>query len=317
MKTKFLWIAALASAAMIAQANAGGHHGGGGGSSGGFAAPPAPAAHAGARGGASSFHGMPGQYSGPGRMMYGGRTMYSGRYYGTGRTYGGQAMYSGRYYVANRMVYSGQRYSSARNYGAVSRKSSPGYTNRSGNFAKSTNGTRQFRNGNNTLRPDWRNHVFAQHSANWNRNWDHNHDHWWHGHRCHFVNGSWFLFDYGFYPWWPYWYADDYYAYDSYYPNYYSPYYNGDQGYYNPNGYYDPNGYPSDPNGYSSDQYDGSIVAAVQEKLARQDYYHGEIDGVMGPETRRAIARYQRSHGLHANGDLTMETLEALRLRRG
>ena len=35
MKTKFYWVALLASAAMIAQAKAGGHYGGGGG--GGFA----------------------------------------------------------------------------------------------------------------------------------------------------------------------------------------------------------------------------------------------------------------------------------------
>src|SRR5205823_5104988 len=42
MKTKFYWVALLASAAMIAQAKAGGHHGGGGGA--GFAmARPAPA----------------------------------------------------------------------------------------------------------------------------------------------------------------------------------------------------------------------------------------------------------------------------------
>src|SRR6266478_36723 len=42
MKTKFYWVALLASAALIAQAKAGGHPGGGGGGS--FAAPP----HAGA-----------------------------------------------------------------------------------------------------------------------------------------------------------------------------------------------------------------------------------------------------------------------------
>ena len=39
-------------------------------------------------------------------------------------------------------------------------------------------------------------------------------DHWWHGHRCRFVNGSWFIFDLGFFPWYGYpydYYADDYY----------------------------------------------------------------------------------------------------------
>src|SRR5207248_1835396 len=41
MKTKFYWVALLASAAMIAQAKAGGHYGGGGGFA--MAAHPAPA----------------------------------------------------------------------------------------------------------------------------------------------------------------------------------------------------------------------------------------------------------------------------------
>src|SRR6266436_6205882 len=41
MKTKFYWVALLASAAMIAQAKAGGHYGGGGGPA--MAAHPAPA----------------------------------------------------------------------------------------------------------------------------------------------------------------------------------------------------------------------------------------------------------------------------------
>ncbi len=59
------------------------------------------------------------------------------------------------------------------------------------------------------------NHVFAQQSVGWNRNWDRRHDHWWNGHRCRWVNNSWFIFDIGFVPWfgWPY---CDYYAYDSY-----------------------------------------------------------------------------------------------------
>jgi hypothetical protein len=43
MKTKFYWVALLASAAMIAQANAGGHYGGGGGAGFAMAAHPAPA----------------------------------------------------------------------------------------------------------------------------------------------------------------------------------------------------------------------------------------------------------------------------------
>ena len=107
------------------------------------------------------------------------------------------------------------------------------------------------------------------------------------------------MFDYGFYPWWPSWYYPyDYYAYG--YPSYY------DSGYYGADGYYGSNGY-TDP---SSD----SIVASVQDQLAREGYYHGQIDGVPGPETRAALARYQTNHGLQVSGSLTPDTLQALGL---
>src|SRR5205085_9810058 len=69
MKTKFLWVALLASAALIAQAQAGGRYGGGGGGGGGHFA----AAHsAPARGGAPSFRSMP-------MRSFGGGRSYSGR----------------------------------------------------------------------------------------------------------------------------------------------------------------------------------------------------------------------------------------------
>ena len=64
------------------------------------------------------------------------------------------------------------------------------------------NGVGQVRNRNDDLRPDWRTHVFAQHSANWHHDWDRSRDHWWNGHHCRFVNGSWVIFDVGFDPWW-------------------------------------------------------------------------------------------------------------------
>ena len=128
----------------------------------------------------------------------------------------------------------------------------------------------------------------------------------WHGHHCRFINGSWVIFDFGFYPWWSYGYG---YPYDYYYPY---GYYN--QGYYDPYGYGDDQYY--DQNDYSSDQSTGSTVAAAQERLAREGYYRGEIDGVIGSATRRAVARYQGDHGLPVTGALTAETLAALRLRQ-
>jgi len=55
-------------------------------------------------------------------------------------------------------------------------------------------------------------------------------------------------------------------------------------------------------------------VTAVQQQLAHAGYYQGEIDGRLGPQTRRSIVRYQTSHGLRATGYLTSDTLQALGL---
>ena len=185
------------------------------------------------------------------------------------------------------------------------------------------------------------NHVFAQRSANWNHNWDRRHDHFWNGHRCRFVNGSWFIFDFGFFPWfgWPYF---DYYPYDYYpygYPYGYGygygyPYGSGygyDSGAYGGSYYGDQNGYDSsnyDQGGDDSSNYgrngygsnDRSAVAAevadLQDKLARAGYYHGRIDGVLGPETRHALVRYQSAKGLEPSGNLTPDTLRSLGMQR-
>ena len=184
-----------------------------------------------------------------------------------------------------------------------------GNINRGGHAQRFSNvrtGGSQVRNGNN-LPTNWRNHVAAQHSANWQRNWDRSRDHVWHGHHCRFVNGSWFIFDFGFDPWWPYWYPYDYYGY-----GYYGDPYAYDSSYYDEGAY---GGAYSDQNGYA-DQSTNSIVAAAQERLAREGYYRGEIDGVVGPETRRAVARYQSNHGLRVNGNLTPDTLGAMGLRQ-
>ncbi len=146
------------------------------------------------------------------------------------------------------------------------------------------------------------------------------------------MNNSWFIFDIGFLPWfgWPYY---DYYAYD-YYPSvypygygygydsgaYYGSYYddnqNGyDSSYYNQGGdnssYYDGNGYGSHDRSAAA-----ALVADVQDTLQREGYYRGQIDGVLGPETRHAIVRYQSDKGLEPSGNLTSETLRSLGLRQ-
>ncbi|PYL67979.1 MAG: hypothetical protein DMF28_07790 [Verrucomicrobia bacterium] len=38
-------------------------------------------------------------------------------------------------------------------------------------------------------------------------------------------------------------------------------------------------------------------MAELQSWRARAGYYHGAIDGIMGPATRRAIRAYERDHG--------------------
>jgi hypothetical protein len=185
--------------------------------------------------------------------------------------------------------------------------------NRGGNHAitnsrRDGNAGGQVRSGNGVPR-NWRNHVAGQHSGNWHRDWDRSRDHVWRGHHCRFINGSWVIFDFGFYPWWPYGYPYDYYADDYYYGypySYDSNYY--DSGVYQGEDYYGQNGY--------GDEYSDSTVAAAQQRLAREGYYRGQIDGVNGPETRRAIIRYQSDHRLRVSGALTTDTLQALGLRR-
>src|SRR5437870_3854036 len=48
-------------------------------------------------------------------------------------------------------------------------------------------------------------------------------------------------------------------------------------------------------NGYGDTSH--SRVAELQRRLARAGYYRGSIDGVLGPQTRRAIRAYERDHG--------------------
>ncbi|PYK61954.1 MAG: hypothetical protein DME43_01345 [Verrucomicrobia bacterium] len=289
MKTKFYWVALLASAAMIAQAKAGGHHGGGGGGGFAMAAQPAPAHAA-----APAFHSAPRGNFGGGRYMAP-VTRFSSYQAPT-------AFRQPRFVPADRTF-------------ARSRQFTTGTANRRFDGSRTVNGreTRLTRNGNDSRNRFenrglnvGRERVFARRSADWHRDWDRRRDHWWHGHRCHFVNGFWFIYDTGFYPydyWYPYGYG--YYPFD-YYPYDYDPgvYEGGDADYYGQGAY------------GSSEQSADSTVAAVQEQLAQQGYYRGEIDGVFGAQTRRAVVRYQSDHGLRVTGNLNADTLQALGLRR-
>jgi hypothetical protein len=107
---------------------------------------------------------------------------------------------------------------------------------------------------------------------------------WWRSHynnRVVFVYGGWYAWNAGY--WIPAWgYAPNaYYAYDG-------PIY----------GY---NGLPPD-----------QVVANVQAALQQQGYYQGDVDGLLGPLTREAIADYQRSNGLVETAAIDQPTLDSL-----
>ena len=58
--------------------------------------------------------------------------------------------------------------------------------------------------------------------------------------------------------------------------------------------------------GYGDQGYgygNGSSVVELQRRLARAGYYHGAIDGIMGPATRRALREYERTHNQSAYGN--------------
>src|SRR6266699_3547596 len=119
--------------------------------------------------------------------------------------------------------------------------------------------------------------VFRNYSSQWH---DRN---WWSGryNRVVFVYGGWYAWNSGY--WIPAWgYAPNaYYAYDG-------PIY----------GY---NGLPPD-----------QVTANVQSALQQQGYYHGEVDGLLGPLTRAAVADYQRDHGLYTTSAIDRPTLQSL-----
>jgi len=93
-----------------------------------------------------------------------------------------------------------------------------------------------------------------------------------------------------------------------------SPYY-WDAGYWYPAWGYDPGAsyYFDGPIYASSPEMDpGQTVANVQSALQQQGYYQGDIDGVLGPQTRAALAEYQSAQGIEPTGAIDEPTLETL-----
>lgn len=65
-----------------------------------------------------------------------------------------------------------------------------------------------------------------------------------------------------------------------------------------------------------SDGYDesASVEVLVQEELADLGYYNGNIDGIIGPASRRAISDYQYSNGLAPTGRIDDALLDSLNI---
>ena len=135
-------------------------------------------------------------------------------------------------------------------------------------------------------------HIAEHHDANWHGDWDRKHVHFDHGRFFVFDDGFWLGLDDGYFPWdyLPY-YANDYYPYDYYMDV--SPYDNNDAS-------------------YNIAAADSVTVQAVQTQLLQLGYYNGSIDGVFGPATRDAVARYQIANQLSVTGSLSPDTLKSL-----
>jgi putative peptidoglycan binding protein len=120
--------------------------------------------------------------------------------------------------------------------------------------------------------------VFVNYHPLWQSQW------WWSHHYNHivFIYGGWYYWNSNY--WYPAW----GYAPDSIYV-------------------YDGPIYASSP---SEDP--GQVVANVQSALQQQGYYQGDIDGILGPETRAALAEYQTAQGIEPTGAVDEPTLETL-----
>ena len=141
-----------------------------------------------------------------------------------------------------------------------------------------------------------RNHIVARHDANWHRDWDRRRAHFDHGRFFVFIDGFWCGLDDGFFPW----------DYLPYYANDYYPY-----AYYTDTDPYDNNG-----TDYTVAPADSATVQAVQTRLLNLGYYNGSIDGVFGPSTRDAVAKFQVANQLNVSGSLSPDTLQSLGLPR-
>ncbi len=64
----------------------------------------------------------------------------------------------------------------------------------------------------------------------------------------------------------------------------------------------------------SNQTYGQNRIDQLQTRLQDLGFYHGNIDGRWGPETRRALADFQGQHGLQQTGELNVATASQLGL---
>ena len=166
-------------------------------------------------------------------------------------------------------------------------------------------------------------HIAERHGANWwHRDWDRRHAHFFHNRFFVFDNGFWCGLDDGFFPWdyLPY-YAGDYYPYD-YYTDV-QPDYNTAPANAYPYDYYtgvQPDDNSADDNtapDNGAPVADTTTVQAVQTELTQLGYYNGPVDGIFGPTTRDAVAKYQIDNQLDVTGSLSPDTLQSLGVPSG
>ena len=72
-------------------------------------------------------------------------------------------------------------------------------------------------------------------------------------------------------------------------------------------------GYPYSSYDNYSYGYNASLVASVQRRLGQLGYYHGVVDGVVGPQTRGAIAAFKNRNGLVVDARISRPLLDRLR----
>lgn len=76
---------------------------------------------------------------------------------------------------------------------------------------------------------------------------------------------------------------------------------------------YDPQGVYQGRLANGSRGGNGSVAAQVQQQLAAGGYYDGEIDGIIGEATRRAIRKYERDNNLPVDGQIDDQLLATMR----